>query len=168
MVYFVGFVIDCFYSQYFGIVIDIQEIMQDQIEVQFVDDRFDVGIVFEFFYSVEIDSELLFCEMLSFVVGGGYVCVKCCKLLLVQDFVNEWLVLLNKVFVMWCYIDEYCLWNQICFQVVIEVSLISVIVEIVWCGQFVIVLFDGVVCEYIELYFVLFDLLLLVCMVVLL
>ncbi|CAJ0818661.1 HTH-type transcriptional regulator CynR [Ralstonia wenshanensis] len=155
--YLVGPAIDRFYSQHPGIAIDIQEITQDQIEAQLADDRLDAGIAFESSHSAEIDSEPLFRETLSLVVGGGHARAKRRKPLSAQDFANERLVLLNKAFATRRYIDEYCARNQIRPQVAIEVSSISAIVEIVRRGQLATVLPDGVAREHTELHPVLLD-----------
>ena len=155
--YLVGPVIDRFYGLHPGIAIDIQEITQDQIEAQLADDRLDAGIAFEPVHTAEIESEPLFRETLSLVVGGGHARATRRKPLSAQDFANERLVLLNKAFATRRYIDEYCAQNQIRPQVAIEVSSISAIVEIVRRGQLATVLPDGIAREHTELHPVLLD-----------
>jgi LysR family cyn operon transcriptional activator len=150
-------VIDRFYGLHPGITIDIQEIPQDQIEARLADDRLDAGIAFEPVHTAEIESEPLFRETLSLVVGGGHACAMRRKPLSARDFADERLVLLNKAFATRRYIDEYCAQNRIRPQVAIEVSSISALVEIVRRGQLATVLPDGIAREHAELHPVVLD-----------
>ncbi|MBN3751996.1 transcriptional regulator CynR [Paraburkholderia sp. Tr-20389] len=146
--YLVGPVIDRFHTAHPGIAIDIQEITQDQIEAQLADDKLDAGIAFEPVLAAEIESQPLFEETLSLVVGGGHARATRRKPLGAQDFAKEKLVLLNEAFATRRYIDEYCAQQRIRPQVVVEVSSISAIVEIVRRGQLATVLPDGIAREH--------------------
>ncbi|SDI20898.1 LysR family transcriptional regulator, cyn operon transcriptional activator [Paraburkholderia steynii] len=149
--YLVGPVIDRFYASHPGIAIEIQEMTQDQIEAQLADDKLDAGIAFEPVYAAEIESQPLFQETLSLVVGGGHARASRRKALSAQDFAKEPLVLLNKAFATRRYIDEYCARHRVRPQVAIEVNSISAIVEIVRHGQLATVLPDGIAREHAEL-----------------
>lgn len=149
--YLVGPVIDRFYASHPGIAIVIQEMTQDQIEAQLADDKLDAGIAFEPVYAAEIESQPLFQETLSLVVGGGHARGSRRKPLSAQDFAKEPLVLLNKAFATRRYIDEYCVRHRVRPQVAIEVNSISAIVEIVRHGQLATVLPDGIAREHAEL-----------------
>lgn len=155
--YLVAPLMDRFHGLHPGITIDIQEITQDQIEAQIADDRLDVGIAFEPVHSSDIESEPLFRETLSLVVGGGHARVTRRKPLSTKDFASERLVLLNKAFATRRYIDEYCMQNRIHPQVAIEASSISAIVEIVRRGQLATVLPHRIARENAELHHVLLD-----------
>jgi LysR family cyn operon transcriptional activator len=124
---------------------------QDQIEAQLADDKLDAGIAFEPVYAAEIESQPLFQETLSLVVGGGHARASRRKPLSAQDFAKEPLVLLNKAFATRRYIDEYCVRHRVRPQVAIEVNSISAIVEIVRHGQLATVLPDGIAREHAEL-----------------
>lgn len=152
--YLVAPLIDRFFGLHPGITIDIQEITQDQIEAQIADDRLDAGIAFEPIHAAEIESEPLFRETLSLVVGAGHARATRRKPLTAQDFASERLVLLNKAFATRRHIDEYCTRNRIRPQVAIEVSSISAIVEIVRRGQLATVLPDYIAREHAELHHV--------------
>ena len=149
--YLVGPVIDRFYAAHPGIAIDMQEITQDQIEAQLADDRLDAGIAFEPAHTAEIESQPLFQETLSLVVGGGHARASRRKPLSAQDFAKEPLVLLNKAFATRSYIDEYCARHRVRPHVAIEVNSISAIVEIVRHGQLATVLPDGIAREHADL-----------------
>ncbi|CAG9234697.1 DNA-binding transcriptional dual regulator CynR [Paraburkholderia sabiae] len=155
--YLVGPVIDRFHAAHPAIAIDIQEITQDQIEAQLADDRLDAGIAFEPVHTAEIESQPLFEETLSLVVGGRHARATRRKPLGAQDFAKEPLVLLNTAFATRRYIDEYCAQHRIRPRVVIEVSSISAIVEIVRRGQLATVLPDGIAREHAELHPVALD-----------
>ncbi|MBN3763428.1 transcriptional regulator CynR [Burkholderia sp. Ac-20365] len=149
--YLVGPVIDHFYAAHPGIAIDMQEITQDQIEAQLADDRLDAGIAFEPAHTAEIESQPLFQETLSLVVGSGHARASRRKPLSAQDFAKEPLVLLNKAFATRRYIDEYCALHRVRPHVAIEVNSISAIVEIVRHGQLATVLPDGIAREHADL-----------------
>ncbi|WP_109482094.1 transcriptional regulator CynR [Paraburkholderia sp. C35] len=149
--YLVGPVIDRFYASHPGIAIDLHEITQDQIEAQLADDRLDIGIAFEPVHAAEIESQLLFQETLSLVVGRTHARASRRKALTAQDFAKESLVLLNRAFATRRYIDEYCTQQRVRPQVAIEANSISAIVEIVRHGQLATVLPDGIAREHPEL-----------------
>lgn len=155
--YLVAPLMDRFHGLHPGITIDIQEITQDQIEAQIADDRLDAGIAFEPVHSSDIESEPLFLETLSLVVGRGHARATRRKPLSAKDFASEQLVLLNRAFATRRYIDEYCMQNRIRPQVAIEASSISAIVEIVRRGQLATVLPDHIAREHAELRHVLLE-----------
>ncbi|MBP0590342.1 transcriptional regulator CynR [Paraburkholderia sp. LEh10] len=146
--YLVGPVIDGFYGAHPGIAIDIQEITQDQMEAQLADDKLDAGIAFEPVHTAEIESQPLFRETLSLVVGGGHPRATRRKPLTVQDFATEPLVLLNRAFATRGYIDEYCAQHRVRPQVAVEANSISAIVEIVRRGRLATVLPDAIAREH--------------------
>lgn len=152
--YLVGPVIERFHGAHPGIAIDIQEIPQDQIEAQLADDRLDAGIAFEPVHSVDIESQPLFQETLSLVVGAGHARATRRKPLGAQDFAQEPLVLLNKAFATRRHIDEYCARHRIEPRVAIEASSISAIFEIVRRGRLATILPDGIAREHGELHLV--------------
>ncbi len=152
--YLVAPLMDRFHGLHPGITIDIQELTQDQIEAQIADDRLDAGIAFEPVHSADIESEPLFRETLSLVVGRGHARATRRKPLSAQDFARERLVLLNKAFATRRHIDEYCMQNRIRPQVAIEASSIGAIVEIVRRGQLATVLPDRIAREHAELHYV--------------
>jgi LysR family cyn operon transcriptional activator len=155
--YLVAPLMDRFHGLHPGITIDIQEITQDQIEAQIADDRLDVGIAFEPVHSSDIESDPLFRETLSLVVGRGHARATRRKPLSTKDFASERVVLLNKAFATRRYIDEYCMQNRIRPQVAIEASSIGAIVEIVRRGQLATVLPNRIAREHAELHHVLLE-----------
>jgi len=155
--YLVAPLMDRFHGLHPGITLDIQEITQDQIEAQIADDRLDVGIAFEPVHSSDIESDPLFRETLSLVVGRGHARATRRKPLSTKDFASERVVLLNKAFATRRYIDEYCMQNRIRPQVAIEASSIGAIVEIVRRGQLATVLPNRIAREHAELHHVLLE-----------
>lgn len=149
--YLIGTMVDSFRRMHPGIRIEIREITQDQIESELADDKLDLGIAFEPVHSADIESQPLFQETLSLVVGSGHPRATRRKALGGPDFEKEPLVLLNNAFATRHYINEYCTRHRIAPHVAIEVDSISAIVEIVRRGQLATVLPDRIAHEHEEL-----------------
>ncbi|TES68509.1 transcriptional regulator CynR [Burkholderia cepacia] len=140
----VGPVVDGFHQMHPGIRIDIRELTQDQMEAQLADDRLDIGVAFHPAFSVDIESQPLFAETLSMVVGRNHPRAARRKALAGPDFGKEPLVLLNDTFATRRFIDEHFARHAIRPLVAIEVDTIGAIVEIVRRGQLATVLPDHI------------------------
>ncbi|ETS31704.1 transcriptional regulator [Photorhabdus khanii NC19] len=70
--YFIGHWVERFNARYPGIALIIKEMTQDQIEVALAENQLDLGIAFSAVRSPDIDSEPLFIETLSLIVGQSH------------------------------------------------------------------------------------------------
>lgn len=140
----VGPLVDEFHQLHPGIRIDIRELTQDQMEAQLADDKLDIGVAFHPAFSADIESQSLFEETLSLVVGHSHPRASRRRALAGRDFGKEPLVLLNDTFATRRFIDEHFARHAIQPLVAIEVDTIGAIVEIVRRGQLATVLPDHI------------------------
>nr|WP_223959811.1 transcriptional regulator CynR [Burkholderia diffusa] len=142
--YLVGPIVNGFRKLHPGIRIDIRELTQDQMEAQLIDDKLDLGVAFHPAFSADIDSQPLFEETLSLVIGRGHPRASRRKAIPVRDFGQEPLVLLNNAFATRRFIDDHFARHSIRPLVAVEVDSIGAIVEIVRHGQLATVLPDHI------------------------
>lgn len=145
--YLVGPLMDRFTTRHPGIAVTVQEMTQDRIEAELARDGLEVGIAFEDVRSDEIESESLFVETLSLVVGEGHSHYGRSKPLPAKALEDQALVMLSSDFATRLHIDRYFKHQHITPQTAIEVSSIGAIVEIVRRGSLVTVLPDAISLE---------------------
>lgn len=146
--YLIGPLLARFNERHPGIAVSLEETTQDRIEAALADDRLDIGIAFDEIRAPELDSEALFVETLSLVVGPAHRCATQTAALPAREVAAESFVLLNGDFATRGYIDLYCSQQGIVPRVAIEVNSISAVVEIVRRGQLVTVLPDAIAREH--------------------
>lgn len=142
--YLTGTVIDEFHRRHPGITIDLYETTQARIEAMLGDDELDLGIAFDRAQSADVESQSLFRETLSLVVGKGHPRASRRKALPGDVLAEEPLVLLNAEFATRLHIDEYCRQSGINANVLVEANSIGAIVEIVRRGGLATVLPDQI------------------------
>jgi LysR family transcriptional regulator, cyn operon transcriptional activator len=150
--YLVGPLLARFNGRHPGIAVSLEETTQDRIEAALGDDRLDIGIAFDEVRAPELDSETLFVETLSLVVGPAHRCATQTAPLSAREVAAESFVLLNGDFATRRHIDLYCRQQGIEPRVAIEVNSISAVVEIVRRGQLVTVLPDAIAREHEDLH----------------
>lgn len=146
--YLIGPLLARFNASWPGITVTLQETTQDRIEAALADDLLDVGIAFSEVRSPEIESEALFVETLSLVVGAAHPCSRQNAPLAARELERQALVMLSGDFATRRYIDQYCLQQRVAPHVAIEVNSISAIVEIVRRGVLATVLPDAIAREH--------------------
>ena len=72
--YLIGPLLARFNELYPGITVSLEETTQDRIEAALAGDLLDIGIAFDEVRSPDIESEVLFVETLSLVVGAAHRC----------------------------------------------------------------------------------------------
>jgi LysR family cyn operon transcriptional activator len=142
--YLIGPLIERFNAAYPGIAVDVREMPQDRMEEALAEDRLDLGIAFAELCSDEMDSQPLYMETLSLVVGHAHPLAVRRKPLTAAAFEAESLVMLSQDFATRRYIDAYCQMNGIAPKVFIESNSVSAIIEIVRGGRLATVLPDAV------------------------
>ncbi|MCE4263517.1 transcriptional regulator CynR [Rhodococcus globerulus] len=145
--YLVGPLMDRFTTRHPGIAVTVQEMTQDRIEAELARDGLDVGIAFADVRSEEIESESLFVETLSLVVGEEHSHAGRSKPLPAKTLEDQALVLLSSDFATRLHIDRYFKQQDITPRTAIEVSSIGAIVEIVRRGSLATVLPDAITLE---------------------
>ena len=154
--YLIGPLLVRFNESHPGIAVSLEETTQDRIEAALADDRLDIGIAFDEVRAPELESETLFVETLSLVVGPAHRCArqaatqapKQAVTLSAREAAEESFVLLNGDFATRRHIDLYCRQQGIVPKVAIEVNSIGAVVEIVRRGQLVTVLPDAIAREH--------------------
>jgi LysR family transcriptional regulator, cyn operon transcriptional activator len=129
--YLIGPLIEKYTSRYPAITLSIREMPQAQMETLLSKDELDLGIAFESTQSPDIETMVLFVEVLELVVGKSHPHARKRVALRLRDFENEKLVLLNEEFATRHYIDRYCRQHGVMPRVAIEVNSISAVIEIV-------------------------------------
>jgi LysR family cyn operon transcriptional activator len=145
--YLVGSLVARFNAKYPRISLNIQEMTQDRIEAELAEDALDLGIAFTGARSAEIESQELFVEELSLVVGSGHACARQPTSLTAHTLAQEALVLLTDDFVTRRHIDLYCREHGIVPRIAIEANSISAIIEIIRRSQLVTVLPEAIARE---------------------
>lgn len=145
--YLVGPLMDRFTTRHPGITVTVQEMTQNRIEDELARDGLEVGIAFADVRSDEIESESLFVETLSLVVGEGHSYAGRKGPLPVEKLEEQALILLNGDFATRLHIDRYLKDHAITPRTAIEVSSIGAIVEIVRRGRLATVLPDAITLE---------------------
>ncbi len=123
-----------FNSLYPGITLSVEEMTQDRLEAALAEDRLDIGIAFTGMHLVDIQSEALFSETLSLMVGVAHPQAGA-KTLGARDLEQQALVLLSQDFATRRHIDLYCRQHGIVPRIAIEANSISAIVELVRRGR---------------------------------
>jgi len=134
-----------FNSVYPGIMVSAFEMPQDDIEIAVAEDRIDVGIVFSGpllngMTTGEIETRMLFKEMLCLAVGNAHPRAGQKKPVNVTEFGKESLLLLNPDFALRQHIDRYCLDHAIAPRIAMETDSLSVIIEMIQVGPLATVL----------------------------
>ncbi|OYD69953.1 transcriptional regulator CynR [Rhodococcus sp. OK302] len=138
--YLVGPLVDRFTTRHPGIAVTVQEMTQDRIEAELARDGLEIGIAFADVRSDEIESESLFVETLSLVVGEEHPRAGRRKPLAAKELDDQALVLLSSDFATRLHIDRYFKDQGITPRTAVEVSSIGAIVEIVRRGRLATVL----------------------------
>lgn len=123
-----------FHSLYPGITLSVEEMTQDRLEAALAEDRLDIGIAFTGMHLADIQSEALFSETLSLMVGATHP-QAIGKVLTADGLEQQSLVLLSQDFATRQHIDLYCRQHGIVPRIAIEANSISAIVELVRRGQ---------------------------------
>lgn len=123
-----------FNSLYPGITLSVQEMTQDRLEAALAEDLLDIGIAFTGMHLLDIQSEVLFSETLSLMVGASHS-QAADKVLTGHDLERQSLVLLSQDFATRQHIDLYCRQHGIVPRIAVEANSISAIVELVRRGQ---------------------------------
>lgn len=123
-----------FHSLYPGITLSVEEMTQDRLEAALAEDRLDIGIAFTGMHLADIQSEALFSETLSLMVGATHP-QAVGQVLTADDLERQSLVLLSQDFATRQHIDLYCRQHGIVPRIAIEANSISAIVELVRRGQ---------------------------------
>jgi LysR family cyn operon transcriptional activator len=145
--YLIGPLVERFNTRYPGITLSVQEMTQGRIEAALAEDRLDLGIAFAGARSAEIETQALFVETLSLVVGSAHPCAGQQAPLAVQGLEKEVLVLLSSDFATRHHIDLYFRDHGIAPRIAIEANSISAIVEIIRRGRLATVLPDAIARE---------------------
>ncbi|MDP9524972.1 transcriptional regulator CynR [Pseudomonas protegens] len=132
--YLAGPLLSRFQQRYPGINLSIEEMPQDRLEAALAEDRLDLAIAFAGEHLAEIDSQALFSETLSLMVGPQYPQPD--RLPLTAEALGrQSLVLLSGDFATRQHIDLYCRQQGIAPRIAAEANSVSAIVEMVRHGQ---------------------------------
>lgn len=142
--YLVGPLVERFSARYPGITVSVRELTQDRIEAELGSDAVDLGVAFADVRADEIESETLFEETLSLVVGEDHPYASRRTAPSADEIEAQPLVLLSSDFATRLHIDRHFHDSGITPRTAIEVSSISAIVEMVRRGRLVTVLPDAV------------------------
>jgi len=129
--YLIGPLLEKYNRRHPNITLNILEMPQDRMEALLNEDALDIGIAFSDTQSPDIETQVLFVEVLAMVVGKSHPYAKKCAPLTLREFESEALVLLNEEFATRHYIDRYCRRHGIAPRIAMEVNSISAITEIV-------------------------------------
>ncbi|WP_248765380.1 transcriptional regulator CynR [Pseudomonas protegens] len=132
--YLAGPLLSRFYEQHSGIGLSIEEMTQDRLEAALAEDRLDLGIAFAGEHLAEIESQALFIETLSLMVGPQYPQPERLPLS-AEALGRQPLVLLSADFATRRHIDLYCRQQGIAPPIAAEANSVSAIVEMVRRGQ---------------------------------
>ncbi|MBC2655421.1 transcriptional regulator CynR [Pseudomonas sp. MSSRFD41] len=134
--YLAGPLLSRFNQRYPGIRLSVEEMTQDRLEAALAEDRLDLGIAFAGQHLAEIESQDLFSETLSLVVGPRYQAREQ-EPLDAEALGRQSLALLSGDFATRRHIDLYCRQQGIAPCIAIEANSVSALVEIVRRGQLV-------------------------------
>ena len=129
--YLIGPLLEKYNRRHPNITLNILEMPQDRMEALLNEDALDIGIAFSDTQSPDIETQVLFVEVLAMVVGKSHPYAKKCAPLTLREFESEALVLLNEAFATRHYIDRYCRQHGIVPRIAMEVNSISAVIEIV-------------------------------------
>jgi LysR family cyn operon transcriptional activator len=129
--YLIGPLLEKYNRRHPNITLNILEMPQDRMEALLNEDALDIGIAFSDTQSPDIETQVLFVEVLAMVVGMSHPYAKKRAPLTLREFESEALVLLNEEFATRHYIDRYCRQHGIAPRIAMEVNSISAITEIV-------------------------------------
>jgi len=142
--YLVGPLLTRFNSLYPGITLSVEEMAQDRMEAALAEDRLELGIAFTGNHLPDIDSQALFVESLSLVVGSEHPGFGEERPSSVEALGQQALVLLSGDFATRQHIDDYCRGQGIAPRIAIEANSIGAIVEIVRRGQLATILPEAI------------------------
>jgi LysR family cyn operon transcriptional activator len=143
--------LDHFHARYPGITVSTLEMPQDDIRLALAEDHVDIGIAFSGTLmteegSDEIDSHLLFIEMLSLAIGKEHPLAGQQGPLSKHALEQEPLVLFNSNYALRRHIDRYCSEHGITPRIAMEATSLSVILEMVRLGHLSTILPDTIAC----------------------
>ncbi len=150
--YLVSPLLEAFSNRYPRLELRVREMFQSDIEVAVAEDKLDLGIAFtntllsSEVRSSDIETHILFIEMLHLAVGAAHPCAAEQSPVDGYELERTPLVLLDKKFALRRHIDLYCLEHGIIPRVAMEVSSLSVIVELVRLGRLGTVLPQAIAC----------------------
>ncbi|MFL9966432.1 transcriptional regulator CynR [Paraburkholderia sediminicola] len=129
--YLIGPLLEKYNRRHPNITLNILEMPQDRMEALLNEDALDIGIAFSDTQSPDIETQVLFVEVLAVVVGKSHPYAKKRAPLTLREFESEALVLLNEEFATRHYIDRYCRQHGVAPRIAMEVNSISAVIEIV-------------------------------------
>jgi LysR family cyn operon transcriptional activator len=144
--------LDYFNTSYPSIAISTLEMPQSEIEAALAEDRVDLGIAFGNSLSTDthsdiIENHLLFIETLNLAVGKPHPLSQRKEPLNGHALEQESLVMLNSDYALRRHFDLYCLEHGITPRIAMEVTSLSVIIEIVRLGRLATILPDTISCS---------------------
>ncbi|UCZ86879.1 transcriptional regulator CynR [Pseudomonas sp. L5B5] len=131
--YLAGPLLSRFNQRYPGISLSIEDMTQDRLEAALAEDRLDLGIAFAGEHLAEVESQALFSEILSLMVGPQHPGRED-EPLTAEALGRQSLVLLSGDFATRRHIDSYCRQLGIAPCIAIEANSVSALVEIVRRG----------------------------------
>lgn len=144
--------LDQFSARYPGITLSTLEMPQSDIEAALAEDRVDLGIAFGSANGIgdqseAIDNRILFVETLNLAVGDGHPRAGQAEALNGHALEQEPLVLFNSDYALRRHFDLYCLEHGITPRIAMEVTSLSVIIEVVRLGRLATILPDSISCS---------------------
>ncbi|MCG5071841.1 transcriptional regulator CynR [Paraburkholderia tagetis] len=152
--YLVAPVIEHFYEQYPGVVIEMKEMSLDAVESALINDQVDLAFGFTDVRSQEIEAEPLFPEQLMLVVGKTHPLAQQCVPITPEQLAEIPLALLTTNFVSRFYVDSYF---ESCYlqpRVALQANSISAVLKIVSRGKIATILPSTIEFEHRDLQYV--------------
>lgn len=150
--YLVTPLLESFSNRYPGVEVKVLEMFQSDIEIAVAEDRLDLGIAFtntllsNEVRSCDIDTHILFIEMLQLAVGDAHRYAMRQSPVDGRALEETPLVLLERKFALRQLIDVYCLEHGLAPNVAMETNSLSVIVEMVRLGRLATILPRAIAC----------------------
>jgi len=138
--YLIGPLMERFSTSYPGILLNIQEMSQNEMELVLAEDGLDLGIAFSKVDSPEIDCQPLFAEKLTVMVGITHPRANQVGTMSLTDLQAESLALLTGDFITRQLINSFFRAQGIAPHISIEANSIGAIVEIIRRGNLVTIL----------------------------
>ncbi|WP_245005140.1 transcriptional regulator CynR [Paraburkholderia sacchari] len=155
--YLVAPVIEQFYEQYPGVVIEMTEMSLDAVESALLDDQVDLAFGFVDVRSEEIEAEPLFPEQLMLVVGKTHSLAWQRTPITLDQFAKIPLALLTTSFVSRFYVDSYFQSFDMQPTVALQANSISAVLKIVSRGKIATILPSTIEFGYRDLQYVSLD-----------
>ncbi|MBS9535054.1 transcriptional regulator CynR [Mycobacterium sp. M1] len=150
--YLIGPVVHRFRVAHPGITLAIWEAAQDQIESDLLADRVDLGIAFSNPHAAGIESQTLFAESLSLVVGSDHPLATATAALSADAVGDTALGLLSSDFATRLHVDNYFAACGSTQNIAVEANSIGALLEFVRRGSLATVLPDAVAGAYPDLH----------------